>query len=164
MRRLLLCALIFVASATALPRAQQAPAASALEAETLQHFQALLRLDTSSPPGNEIRAVNYLKQVLDKEGIPYEVFAKDPQRPNLVVRIKGNGKKKPILVMGHTDVAWLQLNLEFYPQSARSYLLLSTVYGAKKDTPNAIKAAEKAVELDPQNAQAKAQLERLKKG
>ena len=61
-------------------------------------------------------------------------------------------------------IAWLQLNLEFYPQSARSYLLLSTVYGAKKDTPNAIKAAEKAVELDPQNAQAKAQLERLKKG
>ena len=77
---------------------------AAFEAETLQHFQALLRLDTSSPPGNEIRAVEYLKQVLDKEGIPYQVFAKDPQRPNLVARIKGNGKKKPILVMGHTDV------------------------------------------------------------
>ena len=42
--------------------------------------------------------------MLDAEGIPYQVFAKDPQRPNLVVRIKGNGKKKPILVMGHTDV------------------------------------------------------------
>lgn len=115
MRRLLLCALIFVASATALPRAQQAPAASALEAETLQHFQALLRLDTSSPPGNEIRAVNYLKQVLDKEGIPYEVFAKDPQRPNLVVRIKGNGKKKPILVMGHTDVVTVDAKKWTFP-------------------------------------------------
>ena len=70
----------------------------------MQHFQALLRLDTSSPPGNEIRAVEYLEQVLKREGIPYQVFAKDPQRPNLVARIKGNGKKKPILVMGHTDV------------------------------------------------------------
>ena len=70
----------------------------------MQHFQALLRLDTSSPPGNEIRAVDYLAQVLKREGIPYEVFAKDPQRPNLVARIKGNGKKRPILVMGHTDV------------------------------------------------------------
>ncbi|MGE0866487.1 MAG: peptidase M20, partial [Vicinamibacterales bacterium] len=75
-----------------------------MEAETLLHFQELLKRDTSSPPGNEVRAVEYLKQVLDKEGIPYQVFAKDPQRPNLVARIKGNGKKRPILVMGHTDV------------------------------------------------------------
>ena len=78
--------------------------AAAIEQETMQHFQALLRLDTSSPPGNEIRAADYLAQVLKREGIPYEVFAKDPQRPNLVARIKGNGKKRPILVMGHTDV------------------------------------------------------------
>src|SRR4029077_8873840 len=59
---------------------------------------------TSSPPGNEGLAVDYLKQVLDKEGIPYQVFASDPKRPNIVVRIKGNGKKKPFLVMAHTDV------------------------------------------------------------
>jgi acetylornithine deacetylase/succinyl-diaminopimelate desuccinylase-like protein len=78
--------------------------ASAIEAETLQHFQALLRLDTSSPPGNEIRAVEYLEQVLKREGISYQIFSKDPQRPNLVARIKGNGKKRPVLVMGHTDV------------------------------------------------------------
>ena len=36
--------------------------------------------------------------------MPYQVFAKDPQRPNIVARIKGNGRKRPILVMGHTDV------------------------------------------------------------
>jgi acetylornithine deacetylase/succinyl-diaminopimelate desuccinylase-like protein len=78
--------------------------AAAIESETMQHFQALVRLDTSSPPGNEVRAVEYLEQVLKREGIPYQVFAKDPQRPNLVARVKGTGKKKPILVMGHTDV------------------------------------------------------------
>lgn len=77
---------------------------NALDAETLQHFQALLRIDTSSPPGNETKAVEYLKQVFEKEGIPYQVFAKDPSRANIVARLKGNGKKKPILVMGHTDV------------------------------------------------------------
>jgi acetylornithine deacetylase/succinyl-diaminopimelate desuccinylase-like protein len=77
---------------------------TALEAETLQHFQALVRLDTSNPPGNEVLAVEYLKQVLDKEGIPTQVFATDPKRPNLVARLKGTGKKRPILVMGHTDV------------------------------------------------------------
>jgi acetylornithine deacetylase/succinyl-diaminopimelate desuccinylase-like protein len=42
--------------------------------------------------------------VFDKEGIPYQVFAKDPSRANFVARLKGNGKKRPILIMGHTDV------------------------------------------------------------
>jgi acetylornithine deacetylase/succinyl-diaminopimelate desuccinylase-like protein len=42
--------------------------------------------------------------VLGGAGIPYQVFARDPQRPNLVARIAGNGRKRPILVMGHTDV------------------------------------------------------------
>ncbi len=102
-RRLLLVALAVVGAA-ALPHAQTGPGTPAFEAETLKHFQALLQRDTSSPPGNEIRAVEYLKQVLDAEGIPYQVFAKDPQRPNLVVRMKGNGRKKPVLIMGHTDV------------------------------------------------------------
>src|SRR6476646_4910586 len=98
--------LAFVIAATlAVPgvTAQSKPDA-AFEAETLTHFLALVQLDTSSPPGNEIRAVEYVKKVLDKEGIPYQVFAKDPQRPNVVARLKGNGKKRPLLVMGHTDV------------------------------------------------------------
>ena len=85
---------LLVCTATRLG-AQARPDASAIETETMQHFQALLRLDTSNPPGNEVAAVDYLKQVLDKEGIPYQVFASDPKRPNLVVRMKGNGKKKP---------------------------------------------------------------------
>ena len=101
-RVLVLASVIMTWGSTAGSQAQwNAPA---IESETMQHFQALLRLDTSSPPGNEVRAVDYLEQVLKREGIPYQVFAKDPQRPNLVARIKGNGKKKPILVMGHTDV------------------------------------------------------------
>jgi acetylornithine deacetylase/succinyl-diaminopimelate desuccinylase-like protein len=92
-----------IVSMSAVVGAQQGGNA-AVEAETIQHFQALLKLDTSSPPGNETRAVEYLKQVFDKEGIPYQVFAKDPSRANFVARLKGNGKKRPILIMGHTDV------------------------------------------------------------
>ncbi len=91
-RRLCLLALAVV-GASALSHAQTGPGTADFEAETLRHFQALLRRDTSSPPGNEIRAVEYLKQVLDEEGIPYQVFAKDPERANLVVRIKGNGNE-----------------------------------------------------------------------
>ncbi len=75
-----------------------------VEAETLEHFQALLRLDTSDPPGNEAPAVEYLKQVLEREGIAVKTFALEPHRPNLVARIKGSGRKRPLLIMGHTDV------------------------------------------------------------
>ena len=72
--------------------------------ETLQHFQELVRFDTSDPPGGEAPAVAYLKAVLEKEGIPVEVFALETNRPNLVARLKGTGKKRPLLIMGHTDV------------------------------------------------------------
>jgi acetylornithine deacetylase/succinyl-diaminopimelate desuccinylase-like protein len=104
MKRILIVAALLAGGMPATARAQAPIDWKGVEAETLQHFQALVRIDTSNPPGNETRAVEYVKQVLDKEGIPYQVFAKDPSRANLVVRIKGNGKKRPILVMGHTDV------------------------------------------------------------
>jgi acetylornithine deacetylase/succinyl-diaminopimelate desuccinylase-like protein len=104
MKRMLLVVPL-LAGVTVMPARAQAPIDwKAVEAETLQHFQALVRIDTSNPPGNETRAVEYLKQVLDREGIAYQEFAADPNRANLVVRIKGNGTKRPILVMGHTDV------------------------------------------------------------
>ena len=74
------------------------------DAETLEHFQALIRFDTSDPPGGEKPAVDYLKGVLEREGIPVEVFALEAHRPNLVARLKGNGKKRPLLIMAHTDV------------------------------------------------------------
>jgi acetylornithine deacetylase/succinyl-diaminopimelate desuccinylase-like protein len=74
------------------------------EAETLRHFQALVRLDTADPPGNEAPAVEYLKGVLEREGIPVKVLSMDPKRPNLVARLKGSGRKRPLLIMGHTDV------------------------------------------------------------
>ena len=80
------------------------PDGARTEAETLKHFQALLRIDTSDPPGREIEAVAYLKQVLDAEGIPVETFALEPNRPNLVARLKGTGRRRPLLLVGHTDV------------------------------------------------------------
>jgi len=78
--------------------------AAKIEEETMHHFQAILRLDTSNPPGNEKLVVDYLKSVLEREGIETKVFALDPQRPNLVARLRGSGKKRPVLIMGHTDV------------------------------------------------------------
>ena len=78
------------------------------KAEILLHFQSIVRLNTSNPPGNETAVVNYLKSVLDREGIRYQVFALEPGRANLVARLKGNGSKKPILILGHTDTVGVQ--------------------------------------------------------
>lgn len=77
---------------------------AALDEETMRHFQALVRLDTSDPPGNEAPAVDYLQRILEAEGIEVKVFALDPRRPNLVARLRGNGTKRPLLLMAHTDV------------------------------------------------------------
>lgn len=78
------------------------------KAETLLHYQSIVRINTSNPPGNETSVVNYLKSVLDREGISYQIFAREPSRANLVARLKGNGKKKPIMILGHTDTVGVQ--------------------------------------------------------
>jgi len=59
-------------------------------------------------------------------------------------------------------LAWLNLNLEFYPKSSRTYQMMAQAHQRKNDKDAAIKDLEKAVELDPNNNQAKAQLQQLK--
>jgi len=76
---------------------------TATNAELLRHFQALVRIDTQDPPGNETKAVDYIKKVLEADGIPVTVASRDPARANAIARIKGNGSKRPVLIMGHTD-------------------------------------------------------------
>ena len=76
--------------------------------ESIDFMVDLVRIDTSNPPGNETEVVDYLKAVLAKERIPFEIYALDPNRANLVARYKGNGSKRPLLIMGHTDVVGVQ--------------------------------------------------------
>src|SRR5690349_999134 len=74
--------------------------------EILRHYRDLVQIDTRS--GNETKAVDYLKRIFESEGIPVQVFALQPARANLVARIKGNGRKKPLLLLAHTDVVGVQ--------------------------------------------------------
>lgn len=80
---------------------------AAVDAETLKHFQAIVQIDSTdpptTPPGIEKPVVDYIRGVLEKEGIQTETFALEPHRPNLVARIKGSGAKRPLLLMAHTD-------------------------------------------------------------
>jgi acetylornithine deacetylase/succinyl-diaminopimelate desuccinylase-like protein len=101
MRRILLlvlgCATIAVSGQT--PQ----PDWAAIEQEALRHFEALVRMNTTDPPGGERPAAEYLKRVLDQEGIPARLLALEDHRPNVVARLKGSGRKRPLLILGHTD-------------------------------------------------------------
>ncbi len=68
------------------------------------------------------------------------------------------------LASGKPDdaIALLKLNLEFYPQSAKTYAAIGYAYTRKLDDPAAITYYEKAVELDPNNGVIRGQLEQLK--
>ena len=104
LRILLLCGIALLALSVTVPLAQSPqPDLAAAEPEMLQHFQALVKMDTSDPPGVEKPAADYVKQVLESAGIPVQIFASDPNRPNVVARLKGSGKKRALLILGHLD-------------------------------------------------------------
>ncbi|MBS1854892.1 MAG: M20/M25/M40 family metallo-hydrolase [Acidobacteria bacterium] len=79
-----------------------------LRPDVVERFRELLRIDTSNPPGSETRAANAVATMLEREGIATRQFALDPARANLVARLKGSGAKRPILLLGHTDVVGVQ--------------------------------------------------------
>jgi acetylornithine deacetylase/succinyl-diaminopimelate desuccinylase-like protein len=72
--------------------------------EVVNHLRALLQIDTRNPPGNEIRAAEYLRDVLEREGIPCEIVGPSLDRATIVARLEGDGSEQPILLMSHTDV------------------------------------------------------------
>jgi len=67
-------------------------------------MQQYLRVNTSNPPGNEIEAAKFLKNVFDRYGIENEIFEYKPGHANIIARLKGNGSKRPIILLSHMDV------------------------------------------------------------
>lgn len=70
----------------------------------LELLQSLLRFDTTNPPGNEAACIAYLGGLLRSAGIATTVYARTPERPNLVARLPGQGRAAPLLLYGHVDV------------------------------------------------------------
>ena len=94
-------AIILASSSVAvLAQGPQQPDWTKLEVETMRHYQTLVRFDTTAA---ERPAAEYIRQVLEQEGIPARIYALEPDRPNVVARLKGSGRKRPLLIMGHTD-------------------------------------------------------------
>ncbi len=85
-----------------------APDWPAVEAETLAHLQALIRLNTVNPPGNELAAAQYLADCFRREGISAQLFEPTPGRGAIVARLRGNGSARPVIIMGHLDVVGVE--------------------------------------------------------
>ncbi|HSS80663.1 MAG TPA: M20/M25/M40 family metallo-hydrolase [Gaiellaceae bacterium] len=74
-----------------------------LRDEVTQLLQELIRLDTVNPPGNETQAAELLRDYLAGHGVESELYARSPDRANLVARIPGRGDGKSLLLLSHTD-------------------------------------------------------------
>jgi acetylornithine deacetylase/succinyl-diaminopimelate desuccinylase-like protein len=67
-------------------------------------LQRLIRFDTTNPPGNERECIAFIEGLLRDAGIESRLFAREPDRPNLVARLRGRGSAPPLLLYGHVDV------------------------------------------------------------
>ncbi|HEY7786285.1 MAG TPA: M20/M25/M40 family metallo-hydrolase [Pyrinomonadaceae bacterium] len=72
--------------------------------EAVQLLQDLIRIDTTNPPGNERAAAVHLQKVLESDGIETRLLDVAPGRANLYARIKGDGSRRPLILLSHTDV------------------------------------------------------------
>lgn len=71
--------------------------------EVVDLLQRLVQLDTVNPPGNETRAAELLREYLGDNGVECELYAKVPERANIVARIPGRAGGPRLLLMSHTD-------------------------------------------------------------
>ena len=74
-----------------------------LEGRATELLQALVRLNTVNPPGNETPAIDLLERELADAGFECERFALDPERPNLVARLRGEADGPRLGYLGHVD-------------------------------------------------------------
>jgi acetylornithine deacetylase/succinyl-diaminopimelate desuccinylase-like protein len=105
-RRFTFAAIMTVVASTTL--AAQEPDWAAASRETLEHLQAMIRMNTVNPPGNELQVARYLESTMRAAGIETHLFEPAPGRGSLVAVLKGNGSKKPVLIMGHMDVVGVE--------------------------------------------------------
>jgi acetylornithine deacetylase/succinyl-diaminopimelate desuccinylase-like protein len=75
-----------------------------VQQEALELFIQYLKIDTTNPPGNEIRAAEFFAGVCKREGVEHQVFEPFPGRGLIWARLRGDGSKRPIILLNHTDV------------------------------------------------------------
>src|SRR5262245_45579154 len=80
-----------------------AVAADQIADEAVEHLRALIRFDTCNPPGNERPAAEYVAEVGRRAGLEAHLLDSEPGHGNAVLRLRGGGGARPILLLGHLD-------------------------------------------------------------
>ena len=88
----------------ALAQSSAAPDWPALDKEAIQKLQTYIGVNTTNPPGNEIRAAQWYAKIFKAEGIPYEIAESAPGRASIVARLKGSGSEPALILLNHMDV------------------------------------------------------------
>src|SRR5881409_2071289 len=78
----------------------------AIRDEVTELLQELIRVDTTNPPGNETAAAELLRAYLEESGVECDLYARVPERANLVARIPGRSDGPTLLFLSHTDVVF----------------------------------------------------------
>ncbi len=105
-RRASLCCLFLVltVSGSISAKGQVSINWDAVQKEAVELFVQYLKIDTTNPPGNEIRAANFFAELCKREGIEHKIFEPFPGRGTLWARLKGDGSQRPVVLLNHTDV------------------------------------------------------------
>lgn len=79
---------------------------TAVGEESTKILQDYIQVDTTNPQGNETRGAEFLGQILEQEGISYEIHESSPGRGNLIARLEAEGEPEqgPLCMLSHIDV------------------------------------------------------------
>ncbi len=76
--------------------------------ETIALLQSLIRFDTTNPPGNELPLAEFITSLLRGEGVDTTLLVPSPNRAAVVARLRGNGRKRPVILLSHMDVVGVE--------------------------------------------------------
>ncbi len=94
----------YLAEASIASAAQRQINWDSVEKEAQELLQAVVRIDTTNPPGNETEAAQFWYDVLQEEGIPASIYESEAGRGIIYGRLEGSGKKRPLILLHHLDV------------------------------------------------------------
>jgi acetylornithine deacetylase/succinyl-diaminopimelate desuccinylase-like protein len=121
--------------------------AQTIEERARDYLADLIRLDTTSPPGNETRVASYLERVARENGIEAELAGPDPARLNFIARLRGSGARRPLLLMAHSDVVPADASQWRVPPFAAE-VRDAEMYGRGAQDDKSLLAAELAVMVE----------------
>ena len=78
--------------------------------EAVEILSKYLQIDTTNPPGNEVKAARFFAGIFDREKIPYRIYESKPGRGSIKAKLTGSGQKGPIILLNHMDVVFANAN------------------------------------------------------